>query len=83
MFSEISNVLMVFLTFPVTTCTAERNLSTLRCLKTSQSTMGQKRLNHVATLHRYQSLTELINIRAISNDFFKRNDLRLKTFAHF
>ncbi|ESN91283.1 hypothetical protein HELRODRAFT_70002 [Helobdella robusta] len=70
MFSEIFNVLMLFLTLPVKTCTAERSFSALRCLKTYlRSTMGQERLNHVAILHCYRTLTESIDIKQLCNDF--------------
>ena len=48
---EVTNLLRLYLTLPVTSCTAERSFSSLRRLKTYlRSTVTQKRLNHIALL---------------------------------
>lgn len=50
MLPELTCFLHLFLTIPVTSCTAERSFSALRRLKTFlRSTVTQKRLNHVSS----------------------------------
>ena len=52
MFSEIDKLLRLNLTIPVTTATAERSFSSLRCIKTYLgSTMSEERLNNIMLLH--------------------------------
>ena len=51
-FPNILTAMRIFGTIPVTTCTCERSISTLRRLKTfMRSTMGQKRLNALALIN--------------------------------
>ena len=50
-FPNILTALRIFGTIPVTTCTCERSISTLRRLKTfMRSTMGKKRLKSLALM---------------------------------
>ena len=57
MFSEIDKLLRLYLTIPVTTCTAER-FSYLRSMKNYlQSTMSEERLNNVMLLHVHKEET--------------------------
>ena len=52
MLPELTSFLRLFLTIPVTSCTAERSFSALRRLKTClRSAVTQKQLNHVALLY--------------------------------
>ena len=47
----------IFGTIPVTTCSCERSISTLRRLKTfMRSTMGQKRLTSLALLNVHREI---------------------------
>ena len=79
---ELLKVLKLFLTIPVTTCTAERSFSHLRRIKTYlRSTIGQSRLNHIAILSCYLEETDIINIHDVYTEFVSRNELRRKTFA--
>jgi hypothetical protein len=84
LFPELAKLLRLFLTVPVTSCTAERSFSCLRRLKTFlRSTLTQKRLNHVALLHCHRERTDLIDLKQICNNFIVKNDLRASTFALF
>lgn len=84
LFPEVVTFLRLFLTLPVTTCTAERSFSCLRRLKTFlRSTMKQERLNHVAVLHCHRECAEAIDIENVCNTFVARNEMRSRTFATF
>ena len=59
-YPNISVLLRIMATIPITSCECERSISLLRLIKTSlRSTMSQDRLNGLAMLHCHQS-TELI-----------------------
>ena len=63
-YSEVYQHSKIFFTFPITTATAERTFSALRCLKTNlQSTLTQPNLNH---LHAHTEPTEWIDITQIA-----------------
>jgi len=80
LFPELVKLLQLFLTIPVTTCTAERTFSSLRRLKTYlRSTLTQKRLNHVAVLHCHRDRCEQLNLKKICNAFVERNSMRQST----
>jgi hypothetical protein len=82
MLEEVVNLLKLFLTLPVTSCTAERSFSCLRRLKTFlRSTLTQKRLNHIAVLHCHREQT--VNLKEICNNFIVRNDIRRSIFMAF
>ena len=54
MFSEVHRLLLLYLTVPMTSATAERTFSALRRLKNYlRANMTQKRLNHVIMLSCY------------------------------
>ena len=74
-FPNIEILLRIFVTLPVTTCTAERSFSTLRFVKPFlRSTMGECRLNGLASLYIHRDIfiepEEVILI-------FKQNPRRL------
>jgi hAT family C-terminal dimerisation region len=80
--AEVINLLRLYLTLPVTSCTAERSISGLRRLKTYlRSTVTQKRLNHLAALHCHRE--QSIDFEEICNLFIQRNEMRQATFAVF
>lgn len=84
MFTELVQFVHLFLTIPVTSCTAERSFSSLKRLKTYlRTTMSQKRLNHVAILHCHHNKADLIDMKGVFNSFICRNDLRAAAFAMF
>jgi len=70
---EVVSLLRLFLTLPVTSCTAERSFSCLRRLKTFlRSTVTQKSLNHTATLHCHHK--QYVNLEAICNSFIVKKN---------
>jgi hypothetical protein len=84
MLPELACFLRLFLTIPVTSCTAERSFSALRRLKTFlRSTLTQRRLNHVALLHCHREQSEQIDLKCIYNNFIGQNQIRSAAFAPF
>jgi hypothetical protein len=84
MLPEVINLLRLYLTLPVTSCTAERSFSGLRRLKTYlRSTVTQKRLNHIAVLHFHREQSQSLDLEAICNSFIVRNEIRQAAFALF
>ena len=70
MFSEVHSLLQLYMTIPVTSATAERTFSVLRCMKTYlRSTMTQERLNNVILLHIYKEVTDETNLEEIAQSF--------------
>ena len=59
MLGEVDKVLKLYMTFPVTSVTAERSFSSVRCIKTfMQSCMTQLRLNNLLMLYVQSSETD-------------------------
>jgi hypothetical protein len=82
MLQEVVNLLRLYLTLPVNSCTADRCFSGLSRLKTYlRSTITRKILNHIAVLHfrREQS----VDFNEICNLFILRNEMRQATFVVF
>lgn len=78
---EVTKLVKLALTVPVTSCTSERSFSGLRRLKTYlRSTMGQARLNHVALLNCHKTLSRNLDLETIANQFIKRTASRGNTF---
>ena len=70
MFSEVDTLLRIYFTVPITTCTAERSFSCLRCMKTYlRSTMTEERLNNVMILYAYKEDTDQLNLHEIASTF--------------
>ena len=84
MFSEISRLLQIFFTIPVTTSTAERTFSLLRRLKTFlRSTMTQPRLNNLMMLYVHREKTSKLDMNGIAETFVNVNDRRRQYFGSF
>ena len=76
---NLLTLLLLFVTIPVTSNTAEISSSSFRRFKTFiRTTLTQKRLNHVALLHYHRQQAETIDLEDCKN-FFKRNELKLPT----
>jgi len=81
MLPEITKLVKLALTVPVTSCSSERSFSGLRRLKTYlRSTMGQARLNHVAVLNCHKNVSRNRNLDVIADEFIKRTAARSNTF---
>ena len=78
MFSEVHQLIRLYLTVPMTSATAERTLTTLRRLKNYlRSTMTQERLNHVIMLHTHKDRTDEIELTEIAKEFVSFNERRV------
>ena len=67
---NIATAIRIFLTLPVSVSEAERSFSTLKKIKNVlRSTMSQKRLNSLATLHINYDLARILNFRDIISEF--------------
>ena len=81
MFCEVDKLLRIYLTFPITTATAERSFSTLRRINTYlRSTMSQQRLNNVMLLHVHKDMCDDLDLERM---FVKVNSRRLFFFGNF
>ena len=77
MFPNITVLLRILCTLPVTSCTPERSFSGLKRIKTSiRSTMGNERLTSLSLLHFHRDID--INIEEVMNDFARRYPRRLQ-----
>ena len=75
MLSNIHKLMLIFLTVPITTATAERSFSALRCIKTYlRNSMTQQRLNHCLILHVHREKTDNLNLTEVAQEFIERND---------
>ena len=75
-FPNILTAMRIFGTIPVTTCTCERSISTLRRLKTFlRSTMGQKRLNALALINIHREVN--IDVEKVIDLFARKHPRRM------
>ena len=84
MLNKVHRLLRIYLTVPMTTATAERTFSTLRCLKNYlHSTMTQKQLNNLIILHTHKDRTDNLELCAMSCDFTSANGHCRRFFGTF
>lgn len=80
--NEVSHLLKIVLTIPVSSATAERTFSCLRRLKTFlRSSMTQTRLNHVMLLHIHKERTDSLDLMHVSKEFISVNERRMLYFG--
>ncbi len=83
MLSEVHKLVLLYLTVPVTTATAERSFSGLKRIKTYlRNSMTPQRLNQCILLHNHQNKTDNLDLSKIAEEFIKRNDKRIKYFGN-
>ncbi|KAI7790132.1 putative zinc finger MYM-type protein 1-like [Triplophysa rosa] len=81
MLPELTKLVKLALTAPVTSCTSERSFSGLRRLKTYlRSRMGQGRLNHIVILNCHKNMSRNEHLDLIADEFIKRTATRRNTF---
>ena len=81
-FTEVSNLIRLCLTIPVSSATAERSFSALRRLKTfTRSTMKASRLTHLALLHVHQDRTDKMDLNDLCQTFVSSNERRESVFG--
>ena len=84
MLVEVDKLLKLYLTFPITTSTAERSFSSLCRIKTFlRNTMTSCRLNNLFLMYVHQDLTDSIDLFQIARDFVSANQRRKHYFGNF
>ena len=82
--SEISTLIKLYLTIPLSNATAERSFSTLRRVKTYlRSRLTQEHLNHFIMLHGHKDLTDKICPKSVARSFVSCNERRQAFFGRF
>ena len=84
MLGEIDKLLRAYLTFPVTSATAERSFSSLRRIKTFlRSTMTHQRLNNLFLMYVHTARTDTLDLLSVAKEFTSLNSRRLNYFGKF
>lgn len=77
LFPNITVLLKILCTLPVTSCTSERAFSGLKRIKTPlRSTMGNERLSSLSLVHLHRDIS--INVDEIIDEFARRYPRRLQ-----
>jgi len=81
---EVDKLLKLYLTFPVTTSTAERSFSSLRHVKTYlRNTMTSSRLNNLFLLYIHRDMTDSLDLYNLAKGFASENKCRMYYFGRF
>ena len=84
MLGEVDKLLRAYLTFPVTSATAERSFSALRKLKTFlRSSMTQQHLNNLFLMYVHTTRTDELDLSSVANEFVSSNTRRINYFGKF
>ena len=84
MLGEVDKLLRIYLTFPITSATAERSFSSLRLIKTYlRSTMTSQRLNNLFLLYVHKHLTDALDLISVAKEFVSANIRRQNYFGKF
>ena len=79
--TEVSSLIRIVLSLPVSSCSAERSFSGLRRLKTYlRSRMTQERLNAVALMNTHKDILDSLDIDSLVNDFISKTSVRKNSF---
>ena len=82
--SDVHKLLRLYLTIPLTSCTAERVFSVQkRVLTYLRSSMTEKRLNNCLLLHAHKDVTDSLNLEEIAEEFASINSERKRYFGSF
>ncbi|XP_065920227.1 zinc finger MYM-type protein 1-like [Dysidea avara] len=82
MLSELDRLLLLYLTFPVTTATAERSFSSLHRVKSYlRNTLSACKLNNLLLMHVHQNRTDDLDLTKIAKAFIELNSRRLNYFG--
>ncbi len=82
--SEVCTLVKLILVLPATNAVSERCASALRRVKTYlRTTMSQKRLNNLMTLHIHRKETDQLSLESCLNNFISGNEHREKIFGQF
>ena len=80
--SEVCTFISKILVMPATNAISERSFSALRRVKTYlRTTMTQKRVNSIMTLHVNKDLTDQLSLVDITNEFVRGSEHRQTLFG--
>ena len=81
--NQLSVLLRLYLTLPITSATSERTFSALRQLMTyTRSKMTEKKNNYFL-LHVHKDLTDDLDLASIAKEFIHATDEHVKYFGNF
>ena len=84
MFREVEKLMRILITYPASSCEAERSFSALRRLKTYlRSTMLQTRLNSLAICHIHKHILDELDVVSLCTEFIGSNEFRKTVFGKF
>ena len=84
LFSGVIKLVKLYLTVPLSNAMAERNLSTLRRVKTYlRSCMTHEHLNHFVMLHGHKDFTDRLSLIETTQSFVGANERRQILFGKF
>lgn len=79
--TEVSKLVRIVLTIPLSSCTAEKTFSGLRRLKTyRRSRMTQERLNAVSLMNTHKVILGRLDIDKLVDNFISKASVRKNTF---
>ena len=82
--NQVDKLVRSYLTFHVTSATAERVFSSLRRIKRFlRSTMSQQRINNLFLLYVHKARTNDLDLLSVAKDFVYANSRRSKYFGKF
>ena len=82
--TEVSSLVRIILTLPVSSCSAERSFSVLRRLKTYlRPRMTQERLNPTALMNTQKDILSCLGIDNLVDNFISKSSVRKNTFMLF
>ena len=82
--TEVSSLVRIILTSPVSSCSAERSFSGLRRLKTyPRSRMTQERSNAIALMNTHKDILSCLDIDNLVDNFISGSSVRYNTFILF
>ena len=80
MLQEVDKLLRLYVTFPMTTSTAEHSFSSLQPIKTYlRSIMTSCRLNNLFLLYVHQDVTDSLDLCKIAREFVSVNTRRMQS----
>lgn len=81
-YKNVSRLVRLFMTVPMSNATAERSFSSLRRIKTYlRNRLSQEHLNHRMFLNIHKELLDQVDLIAVCQEFVDKNDRRVKTFG--
>ena len=84
MLNQVDKLVRSYLTFPVTSATAERAFFSVRRIKTFlKSTMSQQRLNNLFLLYVHKARINALDLSSVAKDFVYANSRRSNYFGDF